>query len=471
MTLPRKIDVLFFIAIIIFVGLFYAALQSSKITRESSRQVSQAHEILYHLERVEASISGIEGAHRGFVISGKEEFLEFVDYQKSEIDHALVMLDSLIEEDPEQWERLDELSYLIARKIQFNEEGIGLRREGNIDNALGLVSSGKGKLVMDSIRMVSKTMEREEINALNDKANQNEDLVVAQNRDFLLFAGFILLVLFGFYLRIRKNTAKLLAYQQKQDELIRELNYQNRQLDDFAHLTSHNIRSPAVNIYTLISLLNENSTLEDYKNIFNSLTKVSKNLNETLNELIEVLQVKNNTNIERELLSFEGVFNKVKESMQGDILVSQAVISSDFEAVPNIKYPKAYLESIFHNLLSNAIKYRSPHRIPEIRVSTQNQGGKIVLEVSDNGLGIDMARYGNQVFGLRKTFHRNINAKGIGLFMTKTQIEALGGKISVRSEKDKGTTFRVVFGNNENVDKEKVSSSKNTDVDYKMSMN
>lgn len=470
MTLPRKIDAIFLIATIIFVGLFYAALQSSKITRESSRQVTQAHEILYHLERVESSISGIEGAHRGFVISGKEEFLELVDYQKNEIDHALVMLDSLIEEDPEQSKRLDELSYLVARKIQFNEEGIGLRRVGNFDKALGLVSSGKGKLVMDSIRMVSKTIEREEINALNDKANQNEYLVVAQNRDFLLFAGFILLLLFGLYLRIRKNTAKLLAYQHKQDELIRELNYQNRQLDDFAHLTSHNIRSPAVNIYTLISLLNENSTLEDYKQIYSNLTKVSKNLNETLNELIEVLQVKNNTNIERELLSFEAVLNKVKESMQGDILVSHAVITHNFEAAPQIKYPKTYLESIFHNLLSNAIKYRSPERVPEIRVSTRNLGGQVVLEVSDNGLGIDLARYGNQVFGLRKTFHRNKNSKGIGLFMTKTQIESLGGMITVRSENNQGTTFRVVFGTKERLNKE-TAALKNTDINYNLSMN
>lgn len=471
MTLPRKIDALFLIALVIFVGLFYAALQSSKITRDSSRMVSQAHEILYHLEKAEAAISGIEAAHRGFIISGKEGFLGLVEHQKSEIDHSLKMLDSLIRENPEQAGRLDELSYLIAKKIQFSEQGVGLRRVGNMDRALGLVSSGKGKLVMDSIHLVSKAMEREEINVLNDKANLNEELVVTQNRDYLLFAGFIFLLLFGFYLHTRKNTGQLLAYQQKQDELIRELNYQNRQLDDFAHLTSHNIRSPAVNIYTLISLLNENSTLEDYKQIYSSLTKVSKNLNETLNELIEVLQVKNNTNIERELLSFEAIFNKVKESMQGDILLSHAVITHNFEAAPHIKYPKTYLESIFHNLLSNAIKYRFPERVPEIRVSTRNLGGQVVLEVSDNGLGIDLARYGNQVFGLRKTFHRNKNSKGIGLFMTKTQIESLGGMITVRSEKNQGTTFRIVFGTKEKLTKETTAALNNTDISYNLSMN
>ena len=314
-----------------------------------------------------------------------------------------------------------------------------------MERALGLVSSRKGKLMMDSIRLVSKELEREEINALNEKANINEALVLAQNRNYVLFAGFVLVVLFAFYVRVRRNTSKLLVYRKKQDELIEELNQQNRQLDDFAHLTSHNIRSPAVNIYTLISFLNEHSSLEEYKLIYEKLTKVSKNLNETLNELLEVLHVKSNKGIERQVLSFDSVFNKVKESMQGDILNSKAEVSGSFEQVPYISYPKAYLESIFYNLLSNAIKYRSPDRVPVVKAFSRRENGKIILEVSDNGLGIDMERYGDQVFGLRKIFHTKTNAKGVGLFMTKTQVEALGGVINIKSEVNIGTIFTITF--------------------------
>ncbi len=450
MTLKRKIDVLFLVAIIIFAGLFYVVIQSSAFSRENSRLVTQAHEILYNLEKVESAIAGIEGAHRGYIISGKMEFLDPVENHRKEINSGLNILSSLIGEEQEQSGRLVELSQLIDRKIEFSTRGVESRSAGDIEKALALVSSGKGKLLMDSIRLVSKDLEREEIKALNERSNSNEELVIAHNRNYLLFSAFILLVMFGFYLRIRSNTGQLLVYRKKQDELIAELNTQNRQLDDFAHLTSHNIRSPATNIYTLISFINENSTLEDYKQIFDRLSKVSRNLNETLSELLEILQVKNNSNIEREVLSFEGVLNKVKESMQGDILLSGAVISGDMEAAATVRYPKAYLESIFHNLLSNAIKYRSPERIPEIHVSTQRVNGRIVLSVADNGLGIDMEKYGSQVFGLRKIFHTSVNAKGIGLFMTKTQIEALGGEISLRSEVNKGTTFTVVFDRKSN---------------------
>ena len=149
--------------------------------------------------------------------------------------------------------------------------------------------------------------------------------------------------------------------------------------------------------------------------------------------------------IEHHRLYFEDILAKVKESMQGDIMLSQAEISSNFSEADQIHYPKPYLESIFYNLLSNAVKYRSPERTPRISISTQRKNNRIMLQVADNGLGIDMERYGHQVFGLRKIFHRKENAKGIGLFMTKAQVEALGGHISVQSEAGKGSTFTIIF--------------------------
>lgn len=70
---------------------------------------------------------------------------------------------------------------------------------------------------------------------------------------------------------------------------------------------------------------------------------------------------------------------------------------------------------------------------------------KFEICVEDNGLGIDLERYGSKVFGLRKTFHRNKDSRGVGLFITKAQVEALGGEISIQSEVDKGTKFTLLF--------------------------
>ena len=103
------------------------------------------------------------------------------------------------------------------------------------------------------------------------------------------------------------------------------------------------------------------------------------------------------------------------------------------------------MESIIQNLLTNALKYRSLKRKPHIVVSTRREGPSTVLRVSDNGLGIDMERFGDKLFGLHKTFHEHKDARGVGLFLIKTQIEALGGSIKAESEVDKGTTFIITF--------------------------
>lgn len=442
--LKRKIDILFFVIIVILLCLFYTVLQSTSFTRKSSALVSTTQDFLYNLEKVESSVTDIETAHRGFIITGNETFLEPIQNATVELNNSLQILNDHSKKNPEQKEKLNQLTSLVEKKLEISNEAISLRKSESQLTALNFVSSGRGKIVMDSIRYVNNELEKNEIAHLNNVTNNYESHIVKQNSYFLILSGFIFLVLILFYLRIRTDAKTMEGFTKKQNELITALNYQNKQLDDFAHLTSHNIRSPAVNIFSLISLIDDKSTIEDYKFIFEKLSQVSKNLNETLNELIEVLHVKKNSDIEKQKINFEELFNKVIQSLQGDIILNNAEITSSFK-VPEIEYPKAYLESIFYNLLSNSIKYRSPEIPLKVHVETERVNGKIQLSVTDNGLGIDLDKYGHLIFGLRKIFHRNKNAKGIGLFMTKTQIETMGGQIFVESEVDKGTTFKVVF--------------------------
>ena len=223
-----------------------------------------------------------------------------------------------------------------------------------------------------------------------------------------------------------------------------ELQEQNRQLDDFAHIVSHNMRSPIGNIKALIGFLNSTSTIDDYRLIFGKLIDVSENLNETMNELLETLKFKKNADVVQSEIRFDGILNKVIQSLQGEIIQTGAVIQSEFQA-PSLQYSKTHLESVFQNIISNAIKYRSTIRILEIFVRTIKIDGAIELRISDNGLGIDMTLHGDKLFGLHKTFHEHKDARGVGLFLVKTQIEALGGSIHAESEVDKGTTFIIRF--------------------------
>jgi signal transduction histidine kinase len=104
------------------------------------------------------------------------------------------------------------------------------------------------------------------------------------------------------------------------------------------------------------------------------------------------------------------------------------------------------LESIFQNLLSNAIKYRAPNRKAKIHFETNVRNEAVELRVTDNGQGIDLKKFGDKLFGLHRTFHNHDEARGVGLFLIKTQIESMGGSISAESQVGKGTTFIIQFG-------------------------
>ena len=243
----------------------------------------------------------------------------------------------------------------------------------------------------------------------------------------------------------KKSEDELLRSKQSLETIAIKLQEQNKQLDEFAHIISHNLRSPVGNIKALISLLDSNSSLGEYQQIFEKIKTVSNNLGETMNELMETLKVKTDTDIARVEIRFKELFDKVIQSLEGDLIQRGAYVTFDFNDAPKIYYSKAYLESIFQNLISNALKYSSPNRKPQIKVSTTTETTGIELRVQDNGLGIDLVKYGSKLFGLHKTFHEHVDARGVGLFLVKTQVEALGGSISAESEIDIGTTFIIRF--------------------------
>jgi len=225
----------------------------------------------------------------------------------------------------------------------------------------------------------------------------------------------------------------------------RDLIRKNEQLEEFTQIVSHNLRSPAGNISTLLQLHNEASNDEEKAEILNLLQQTSKSLLTTMQELNEVLNIKHNENIIRQQLSFSHVFERVKKLFHAKILESSAAVTHDFSQAPFLVYSNVYLESVILNLLSNALKYHDPRKKSFIDFKTSLEGGCIILRVSDNGLGINLERYGHQIFKMKKTFHRHPDSRGIGLFMIRNQIESMGGEISVSSQEGVGTTFTVNF--------------------------
>lgn len=243
----------------------------------------------------------------------------------------------------------------------------------------------------------------------------------------------------------KKSEEQLLESKQNIEAIAVKLQEQNQKLDEFAHIISHNLRSPIGNIQALINLLNENSTVEDYKLIYDKLKNVSKNLGTTMNDLMDTLKAKTPTDLEQTDIRFKELLDKVVQSLEGELIMAEASVTFDFNKAPTVQFPKAYMESIFQNLLSNAIKYRSPHRKALIHFESSLIKDKVELRVTDNGQGIDLAKFGHKLFGLHHTFHDHQEARGVGLFLIKTQIESMGGTIAAESEVGKRTTFIINF--------------------------
>lgn len=226
------------------------------------------------------------------------------------------------------------------------------------------------------------------------------------------------------------------------------LTTQKKQLEDFCNIISHNLRAPLVNISMLVDMISdEDIDTDDKQMLLKKLYKSSNNLNEIFNELVESIQISQDTEIKSKKLKLETYLQKTVSGLQGQINKAEANIVTRFDSAPYIKYPPKYLYSILHNLVSNSLKYYSPNRKPVITIASQKTTDSIILTVSDNGLGIDLNKNKDNLFKIRKVFHSHPDAKGFGLFITKSQVEAMNGKIWIESTPDLGTTFFVEFKN------------------------
>lgn len=236
--------------------------------------------------------------------------------------------------------------------------------------------------------------------------------------------------------------------KQKEEELMDLINVtslQNKKLINFAHIVSHNLRSHAANFSMLLDFLVSEKDEEEKRNIIEMLLGASDNLMETLDNLNEVVAIRTNVNREMEAVNINGRIRSVLQGLSSLIKENNATIENTVPDDLCIEGVPAYIESIFINLITNAIKYRSPNRDPKIKISAVKENDRTLLRVADNGLGIDLKKYGDKLFGMYKTFHDNKDAKGIGLYITKNQIEAMNGKVKTFSEVGKGTTFNISF--------------------------
>jgi len=231
--------------------------------------------------------------------------------------------------------------------------------------------------------------------------------------------------------------------EEQLEKSIKIIESHNERLFDFAHIISHNLRSQVSNLQLSATLFEKENLNDDQKELLSNFSKIGDGLDKTLKHLNKIVSVHNSVNKHKETVVLQEVYDRVTGGLNQIIRHNKVMMYSDFSEVEKITYVEAYLESILQNLLTNAIKYQHPDRDPEISVFTYQEKEKSYLVVKDNGIGLDLDKYGKDLFKLYKTFHGNADAQGLGLFLTRNEVEAMGGTISVESTVNKGSKFTV----------------------------
>lgn len=232
---------------------------------------------------------------------------------------------------------------------------------------------------------------------------------------------------------------------EKMEHLLQISNDQNKRLKSFAYIVSHNIRSHVANISGLSGLLNESNTDVERSEYVNMLQTSVDQLDDTIHNLNEILTIQMDGPENHEVQNLKEAVEKVLDIFRVNIQSQDIEVKVAIDAGHWVKVIPAYLNSILLNLIGNAIKYRSPVRRLYIDLKSERVENGIVLSVKDTGLGIDMKKHGSHLFQLFKTFHHHPEARGVGLYLTKIQIEAMGGWIQAKSQVGYGTCFKVFF--------------------------
>lgn len=229
----------------------------------------------------------------------------------------------------------------------------------------------------------------------------------------------------------------------RMSELLELTLRQNKRLQNFAHIVSHNLRSHSNNINTLIEYFKLDFPHLQSENLVEMLTNSASKLSDTVENLAQVSKLTRSHSDDLEEVNLGDRLNNALSVVAPDLVKCGVKVLNEIDPSLQVRVIPAYLDSILLNLLTNAIKYRDDQKEPTVWLQTTTNEHFVVLSVEDNGLGIDLERHERKMFGMYKTFHNHPDARGIGLFITKNQVEAMGGYIEVESTPYKGSVFTV----------------------------
>ena len=249
----------------------------------------------------------------------------------------------------------------------------------------------------------------------------------------------------------RQEALQMMADAQRSqkhiEEQANELKRYNTELEQFAYVATHDLRAPIINLNGMIDIFKKRGLVNrENQRIVERIDSSIDRINTTLNDLIHVVAYRKTLQEDVREVVLDEVFRDIENDIKAQIREVRAIITTDFKNAPKITYIPGHLRSILQNLITNALKYHSEDRKPVISIQSEWVNDYLYLKVKDNGIGIDETQK-EKVFGLFQRLTNQASGKGMGLYITKSLVESMGGHIDFTSNPNMGTEFMVSLKN------------------------
>jgi len=429
--------------------------------KESLRKRKLNEKAMLLTRRILGNMKDAEIGERGYILTGRKKYMlpytraiEVVSVNQRRLTHHIKR-----NFNTENIADVNSMNKAIAVKCAELEKTIQLKNEHKDALILEEINSDLGENEMNRVREICNGMLKDFYQNIEKEDQKVSETLVRAKVSILFFSAIVIIGIAVMRVKLinrQKNivdlfeelemqNSRLIIHQQELRNLSENFSSRNSELEHFAHIISHDLRGPLNNILSLIKIMEEDGNTSVNTPPFMMLKNASSGLFHKLDDLIILLKQRKNGLLLKEKVSFPQLLDEVKVNHKIQIADSGTVISADFSESDEVPFVKVYMQSILQNLITNAIKYRDPSRVNQISLKTYKLEDTVQLVIADNGKGIDLTRYGNEIFGLFKTFHTGQDSHGIGLYLVKKQTLEMGGDITVKSETGKGTTFTIVI--------------------------
>lgn len=348
------------------------------------------------------------------------------------------------------------LAYYTTRSFKLDSQLLKAEEEKN--TLLQWQNETLEKMVLERTKEIAT--QNEEIVSQNEEIQSHNEQLIEQQREIEKQSHLVIAKnkqleeareIISMQKEVIQKENLQLAYElEEQNKELRATNYEliqkTTRIEQFAYMISHNLRAPIARLFGLTNIFKHANSKEELDDLIDKTQISAQELDQVVKDLSGIMQIQRlSTDVFSEI-DFKIALLKAKQILESEIQETNTEFLTNFEVNSFYSLPP-YIDNIFFNLISNSIKYRHPERNPLIKISTKSEGNLILIQFSDNGLGINTDAHKENIFGLYKRFHLHVDGRGIGLYLIKSQIEMLDGKIEIMSEVNKGTTFKIFLPN------------------------